>query len=312
MTPESIQALRDSLPPFAAAVDMPAELWDFHRYYGTDFRAQFPHARYRGGTVASGDYRLMLHRWLQPDARSSLVLVHGFFDHSGIYGRLIEYGLQRGCNVLIFDHPGHGLSSGDRCTIDDFGHYGRGLADVLAAAELPDVPRWVMAQSMGAAAVMEFGRQHRWPFEAAVLLAPLVRPAGWLRTRALHGLLRRFVDEVPRKFNENSSDQAFLQFLQAEPLQERAVPVRWVGALRRWCAGLPDTSLGLGPALVIQGDADTTVDWKYNMKAIVRLFPDSRIEYLAGAGHQLANESPALRQRYLALVDAYLQQVGKI
>ena len=82
--------------------------------------------------------------------------------------------------------------------------------------------------------------------------------------------------------------------------------MRWVGALGRWLAGLPDQDLGVGPALIIQGDADKTVAWRYNLKVIQKLFPDSKVEYLPGAGHQLANESAAIRARYLAVVDNWL------
>jgi lysophospholipase len=71
-------------------------------------------------------------------------------------------------------------------------------------------------------------------------------------------------------------------------------------------ADLLHTDLGVGPVLVIQGGLDQTVDWKYNLDIIDKLFPDSRVEYLPGAGHQLANESDSLRQRYYRVIDEYL------
>jgi RNA polymerase nonessential primary-like sigma factor len=76
--------------------------------------------------------------------------------------------------------------------------------------------------------------------------------------------------------------------------------------LRRWLAELPFQDLGVGPALLIQGDADMTVDWRYNLPRYGKLFPGLRIELVHGAGHQLANESLALRERYLRAVDRYL------
>jgi alpha-beta hydrolase superfamily lysophospholipase len=79
-----------------------------------------------------------------------------------------------------------------------------------------------------------------------------------------------------------------------------------VGALGRWLAGLPEQDLGVGPALIIQGDADKTVAWRYNLKIVEKLFPGSQVEYLSGAGHQLANESAPIRERYLAVVENWL------
>ena len=139
-----------------------------------------------------------------------------------------------------------------------------------------------------------------------MLLAPLVRPANWFRVRTAHSVIGRFVDDIPRRFNVNTSDSAFLDFLQRDPLQAQRVSVRWVGALKRWIASLPQTDLGVGPGLVIQGEQDTTVSWRYNLKIIRRLFPDSEVHYLPEAGHQLANEADTIRQRYFSVIDRYL------
>ncbi len=118
------------------------------------------------------------------------------------------------------------------------------------------------------------------------------------------------VDSVPRKFAANSSDQVFLEFLQRDPLQSQRISLRWVGALRYWLRDLQQHDLGVGPALIMQGDADATVDWRYNVGAIQTMFPGSRTAYLRGAGHQLANESAAFQQDYLASVERWLKNFG--
>jgi len=233
-------------------------------------------------------------------------VVHGFLDHTGLFTHLIRYGLEHNCNVVCFDLPGHGLSTGEPTVIDEFRQYSQAIADVLAAVEVPALPWWTMAQSTGCAALMDFAAQQSWPFTHTVLLAPLIRPAAWNRVRLSHLLLNRFIDTVKRTFVSNSSDAAFLAFLRSDPLQSHKISVRWVGALRKWLAGLKFEDLNVGPVLVLQGDADGTVDWRYNMGQIRALFPGSQIEFLRGAGHQLANESREYRGRYLAKVGAYV------
>lgn len=303
---QSLQALRDALPPLGEAGPVKG-LAAYLEFYGLDFARQQPAVSHRLGTVPSRGRQLAVHCWQQPEARHNLLLVHGYLDHVGLCRHLIGHALARGCNVIAFDLPGHGLSSGTSVAIGDFREYGDAIHDVLAAVELPPLPWQAMAQSTGAAALVEFARQHPpWPFTGTVLLAPLLRPAGWWKVRAAHTLVHRFTDTVPRGFADNSSDRDFLTFVRQDPLQSHRIHVSWVGALRRWLAELPLQDLGVGPALLIQGDADTTVDWRYNLPQYGKLFPRLRIELVHGAGHHLANESSDLRERYLRFVDRYL------
>lgn len=310
LTPEQLQRAREQLPPFADNEAPSPELQAFCQSYGLDFAASQPHVAYTAGHIRSGEFTLAVHQWSQQGARANLLLVHGYFDHSGLFNKLIAWGLAHRCNVLIFDLPGHGLSSGEPAVIDDFGDYSRAIDTVLRATSLPSLPWWAMAQSTGGAALIDYARKYTRPFAATVLLAPLVRPARWASVSAAHSLLAPFIPSVERKFSANSSDREFLDFLKRDPLQSRRTSLRWVGALRRWLRGLPRRDLGVGAVLLIQGDADATVDWRYNVGFVSALFPGSRVEYLPGAGHQLANEAESYRRAYLALVVTWLGQCG--
>lgn len=304
MMAEQLELLRTELPTFGSAPPSP-RLQQYLEFYGLDFGARYPQTTYRFGTVSSGPFQLMAQCWSRPDATANLLLLHGYFDHTGLYDKLIDYGLSRGCNVLIFDLPGHGLSSGEPAVIDRFGDYADAVEAVLQHAELPELSLLAVGQSTGCAALIECARRQFWPFERVLFFAPLVRPVGWLAVRAGYQLLHRFTDGVTRKFNHNSSDAAFLAFVKHDPLQARRVSLRWVGALRRWLAALRLEDLGVGPVQVIQGCRDTTVDWRYNMKAVARLFPGADIHYLPDAGHQLANESADIREASYTLMDRF-------
>ena len=177
MTPAQLAALRDSLPPFASVGLVPAQLQDYCRFYGLDFEARLPRVHHRIGSVTAGPYTLAAQCWLQPGASANLLLVHGYFDHAGLYGKLIEFGLLNNCNVLIFDLPGHGLSSGEPAVIGDFGDYGLATGAVLEAARpSPELPLWVMAQSTGCAALVEHARDGRGPAFVEVVVTPLYNP----------------------------------------------------------------------------------------------------------------------------------------
>jgi alpha-beta hydrolase superfamily lysophospholipase len=302
----ALAALRENLPPFCEAIEPSPELVDFCQYYGIDFAKHSPALEHRIGSVSSGQYSLAVHSYQLPGATSNLLLVHGYLDHSGLFGELIEYGLSSGCNVVVFDLPGHGLSSGEPAAIDNFKEYSRALTSVLAAVDLPGLPWWTMAQSTGCSALMEFSRSTNWPFRATVFLAPLIRPKGWLGIRIAYAFLHRFTDGTKRGFNDNSSNKTFLTFIRQDPLQSKKISVRWVGALKRWLADLQMKDLGMGPVLVIQGDADETVAWRRNMEDMSILAPGCKIVYVEGAGHHLANESQGIRNTYIQQLNDFL------
>ena len=154
MTPAELNQLRENLPPFAEGSSLPAGLQDYLHFYDLDFSQRYPGAQYNAGTIQSGQFSLFTQRWLLPNARANLLLVHGYFDHAGIYDKLIDYGLSRGCSVLIFDLPGHGLSTGERAVIDDFADYGRAVNAVIGGARLPPLPLYALGQSTGCAALI--------------------------------------------------------------------------------------------------------------------------------------------------------------
>lgn len=275
-------------------------------YYGIDFAARVPGVVHYCGVVPSGEYRLATHVYRRPSPRGTLLLVHGYFDHCGLYRHLIAYGLDRGWDVVTFDLPGHGLSTGEPAAINDFGDYAAAVADIVETCQLGGDDTIVMAQSTGCAALIEFARHHSWPFQKAVFLAPLLRPTNWPTVLRLHGLLHRWRSSVPRIFNRNTGDDGFLAFQREDRLQSQQLPLCWVGALRDWLAGLEFTPLAVQSLLIVQGDEDTTVDWRYNLPRLAELFPNRRQAIIKGARHQLANETEELRSMYLRLVDDYL------
>lgn len=277
-------------------------------YYLLDFSSEFPVSNYSLGCVQSGDHRLAVQAWLQPDSAGTLMLVHGYFDHVGLFHHLIRYGLQRGYNVLAFDLPGHGLSSGERACIDDFADYRRSIAAVRAAASLAG-PWYLLGQSTGGAAIMDYLNSGQGKdIERTVLLAPLIRPRNWRTVSLAHTVLKRFRSSIRRTFAENSNDAQFLAFLQIEPLQPRRISTRWLTALKSWLKDFTRRAPCSCSLLVIQGDDDGTVDWEYNLPELKRLFNKAQVYMLTGGRHHLANEASDLRSEYMQQISQFLER----
>ncbi|MCY1179880.1 hypothetical protein D9M73_202990 [compost metagenome] len=58
--------------------------------------------------------------------------------------------------------------------------------------------------------------------------------------------------------------------------------------------------------LIIQGQSDMTVDWPHNLKVLQEKFAAPDILLIPEARHHLANELPAIRQRYFDFIDQRL------
>lgn len=280
-------------------------------HYGIDFPSlQSGHAF---GLFGAGGYRLACHcyRPLQ-EPHGTFFLLHGYFDHVGLYGHAIRFALEQGFAVLAFDLPGHGLSAGERASIDRFSRYREVfsvLLDRAKEARLPE-PWYVLAQSMGGAVAMDHALHAAQPGvgpgdtraplpERLFLLAPLLRPLGWRAVKLGYYLRRWFLSTIPRQFSENSSDREFLRFLrERDPLQPRLIATRWLGALIRWQRRFRACPPCDVPVTVAQGDKDGTVDWRYNLPMIRRKFPDTEVITIPGGRHHLVNETPELRRQF--------------
>ncbi|MDH3414192.1 MAG: alpha/beta hydrolase, partial [Gammaproteobacteria bacterium] len=171
--------LRDSLPPLdfenpaRASPDAAAYL----DYYGLNV----PGVKHAFGTFRSGSHVLAAHAFRPAEARATVIVVHGYFDHSGTLSFAIRHLLEQGFAVAAFDLPGHGLSSGPRADIEDFQEYATAFGDLLSLcrAHMPP-PCHVVAHSTGAAAVItRLLMRGDDGLGKVVLVAPLIRSAHW-------------------------------------------------------------------------------------------------------------------------------------
>ncbi|GHB12557.1 alpha/beta fold hydrolase [Salinicola rhizosphaerae] len=271
------------------------------------------HAGFLRAVDADGKgFDLWTQVWAPPAPRGTVFVVHGYFDHLGLYGHLLERLLHLGWQVVMWDLPGHGLSSGARATIDDFTDYVtcfNAIEQQMAASELAPGPWIAVGQSTGASIVatdaLERGSQAPW--QALVLLAPLVRPWGWNQSRWLHRIASPFVDTIPRKYRANTTDIEFADFLRLhDPLQDDRLALTWVTAMRRWMPTLLKRPPSQLPVLILQGEQDLTVDWSWNLKALKRKFPRAHIVRHSQARHHLVNEADEIRHELFAALEDFL------
>jgi alpha-beta hydrolase superfamily lysophospholipase len=321
LTSADITYLRQAMPLFST-VDTEARDWcctqqvqAYLNFYQINFAQQYPALDHRFGYVDAAGFRIAVHLWQPPQPKGTLVVVHGYYDHVGLYGNAIAYGLERGLAVLAFDLPGHGLSSGEPISIDSFDQYADVLEAVMQCLQQGAgiiQPLYGLGQSTGGAVWLNY----LWRYEAVraanpwfariALCSPLVLPQGWKLGRYLYLLVKHFIKRMPRGPSRSSHAAAFNDFVDhQDPLQAHYLSVHWVGAMKAWheqfCRFAP---LANSP-VVIQGTADLTVEWRYNLPLIQAKLPAAQIYMIEGAGHQLVNEAERYQTELFAHISHY-------
>jgi alpha-beta hydrolase superfamily lysophospholipase len=314
------RSLLERLEPFdpEAPRALSREMEAYCRFYGLDLWVEHPEARYHQGYVHAGGHEVMVHYYRLPQARGTVFILHGYFDHVGLYSQLIDRCLGAGLDVLAYDQPGHGLSSGTPAAIGSFLEYQEVLTAVMTQVRgRVREPWFAVGQSTGGGILIDYllSNQHSVDssdFKRVVLLAPLVRPAGWLGAKILHTLVRPFLSHWRRVFAENSGNTRFLRFLRDhDPLQARAVHVDWVTALRQWVPHIESARPVDFPVTVVQGEKDTTVDWQHNLRIIRNKFSSVEELRIPDGRHHLVNEAQDLQaQVFNTIIDTFTRAVG--
>lgn len=303
-----LDLLVEQLPGLEPGRPMDDAALRYAGYYGIDFSDHVPQHL---GRIEVDGFTVAVQVWLPPQARGTLVVLHGYYDHMGLYRHLISWALQHGLAVLAFDLPGHGLSSGERASIDCFLRYQKVLDEVLVHAadwRLP-APWHLLGQSTGGAILIDKLLHGPLPDELGrtILMAPLIRPRQWVVSQFSLRLLGGFVQQLGRRFTDNSNDQVFLDFIrERDPLQSQVLPVAWVQALERWIPRIESAGTSQHSPLIIQGQMDRTVDWQHNIRVLEDKFSDPEVFFLPEARHHLANEGELMRRQYLAWLGSQL------
>jgi alpha-beta hydrolase superfamily lysophospholipase len=285
-----------ALPPFSKANYQHTDAKAYLAYYRINFVKQGIAQDQSLGRLSLGSYDIFTHQFTALNPTGSVILIHGYFDHSANLRPLIEHFLKKSLNVIVFDLPGHGLSSGDRSVIHSFKTYQAVLADlIIFLKQRLDFPlSLICGHSTGGAVAMQHVLSQDFPeVEKLLLIAPLVEPIGWPWIKWQRRLAHPFIKTIPRKYKKNTSNQEFWHFIRhKDPLQTQVISVDWLKALEDWLTNdFAPAAIKKLPVLMLQGKNDSTVNGKRNALLLKEKFPNMECVFINQAKHQLVNES---------------------
>ena len=287
----------------------PPAVAEYFRHYGLDCADST--VTHRFGTFESGGFTLAGHLYEPPEYAATVILLHGYLNHSGQFKNLIRFLLDNGYAAAVFDLPGHGLSSGEPAAIDSFDEYVSVTHDFIKMVQSRlHGPYHAIGFSTGATILIEMVLTDQADDLGKVVpAAPLIHWTAYEQSKATYKVYKQFTDKIPRFHRRNSSDKDFLVFNKTQDyLHSKHLSLKWVKALFDWNNKIePMGSCDRG-VLVIQGDKDGTVDWKYNMNLIHKKFPNAKVKMIPGANHELFNEAQEYKHRALNMICEYFKQ----
>ena len=227
-------------------------------------------------------YRIYYQAWLPEDyARAVLLVAHGFAEHSGRYGNLVNYFVPRGWAVYVPDHRGHGKSDGERVQVDQFSEYVDDLKMMfdIARKENPGKKVFLVGHSMGSAISLLYAARFQGE------LAGLVTSGG--------GINRPGETQPPRPAGQPldtgflSRDPDVIRAYVSDPLVYHGpIPPRLGGMMSEVAGAAP--LIGL-PALIMAGD---DVPDGARSRALFESLgsKDKTLKLYAGLRHEIFNE----------------------
>ena len=244
----------------------------------------------------AGGARLYCRSWPVPDARATLVALHGLGDHSGLYPMIGETLAAQGIAVLTPDLRGNGRSPGLRGYIDTWSELREDLGGLVerTRAEAPGRPLFLLGMSLGGLVVLDYALQRPAGLRGVIAMSP---PLGTLGVpaplmalgRVLSRVWPRFSLETGMDLSGLARDPAVVERVLADPLFHRRGTARLSTEVTRTIARIQGEADRLAvPLLVQHGGADRMVPSDGSRRFVARVrHPDRRLIEYPGAYHAL-------------------------
>lgn len=120
----------------------------------------------------SDGFTQLRRHWSCPDAKATMLIVHGIGEHSGRYEHVGAHFAAEGIDTWSYDQRGFGQSGGRRAFVKSFDQFLDDVEQMLAVAGRDGLPMILMGHSLGGLVVTTYLVSERPQPDLAVISAP--------------------------------------------------------------------------------------------------------------------------------------------
>jgi alpha-beta hydrolase superfamily lysophospholipase len=255
---------------------------------------------FEGTFKGSDGVELYYQRW-RPEGipRASLAVIHGFGEHSGRYGNVVDWFVPRGYAIYALDQRGYGRSPGGRGHVNAFSEYRQDVAaflDLVRNAEAGR-PLFLLGHSLGGLIALDYSLHDPSGLDGVIASGPSlgaapVSPFLLLLSKALSRLWPSLTLETGLEVAALSRDQAVVDAYVSDPLVHNLGTPRlgteMAKAAERAQGHAADLAL---PCLILHGGADRLCDPKDSRAFFDKVtFADKQRHEYEGYYHEIFND----------------------
>ncbi|MEJ5283592.1 MAG: alpha/beta hydrolase [Brevinematia bacterium] len=255
--------------------------------------------------------RFFVHELISPSPKGIIFFFHGYLSHSGLFWDFYKYMLEKNYSIITVDLPGHGLSDGERTAIDDFSTYAEVVYETYLKMQKEGIglPIYFVGHSTGCSAIYEFMYNYRVFPEKVVFVAPLVRIIFWEMASFGYNLFGNNIKTLPRLRRNTSQDRNYIDFLfNKDPIKYDFADVSWFRATLVWNERIVNyNTISNVNLLIVQGDKDEVVEWKYNIGFLTNKFYNSKVYLIKEGRHDLLAEKEDIKFEAFKEIENFLK-----
>ncbi len=141
------------------------------------------------------------------EVKASIILVHGFGEHSSRYESYVQLFVDRGISVVTYDQIGHGQSEGKHGAVQSYKQLLDDVELIIRKADdmFPDVPKFIYGHSMGGNIALNYLLSRNYPLVGGIISSP------WLVLANDPNAIKKTTASVLKRFFPNLTVKSGLE-----------------------------------------------------------------------------------------------------